>query len=159
MKRKDFYALIHPLAEKLYRVAYALIPDDLQAEQLVIDGLNAYLIKERKHLLRKELSHDKREVQVLRKIIFKGLLHYLSDIGLRRSVQLAEQMKQVRPSEFAAFYQLDGKVRLILSLRFECQLSIEEVEEISKMPRFEVIEKMHNGRFLLKNELNKGVSL
>ena len=48
MKRKDFYQLVAPLSEKLYRYAYTLIPDDLQAEQLVVDGFNAYLLRERK---------------------------------------------------------------------------------------------------------------
>ena len=51
MKRKDFYQLLHPLTDKLYRMATTLIPDDLQAEQLVIDSLNAYLIKEKNKIL------------------------------------------------------------------------------------------------------------
>ena len=35
----------------------------------------------------------------------------------------------------------------------------EEIEEIVQLPRFEVIEKIHNGRFLLLNDLNQGLSL
>lgn len=160
MKRKDFFELVAPLSEKLYLVAYSLIPDDLQAEQLVIDGLNAFLIKEKKSILRKEFNtKDSREAQVLRKIYFKGILNYLAEIGVRRSIQMQEQTKTTRPAEFATFYNLEPKVRLIVSLRYECQFNIEEIEEIARMPRYEVIEKIHNGKFLMMNDLNRGVDL
>jgi hypothetical protein len=46
----------------------------------------------------------------------------------------------------------------VLSLRYEAQFTVEEIEEIVQMPRYEVIEKIHNGRFLLMNDLNKVVN-
>ncbi|MFP5386073.1 MAG: hypothetical protein ACLGHN_08350 [Bacteriovoracia bacterium] len=159
MKRKEFFQLTLPLTDKLYRFAFTLIPDDLQAEQLVIDSLNAFLIKERKSIMRKEVDlNSKKEAQILRRTYFKGLLRYMGDIGARRSVQLIEQMKVERPEEFSAFYSLEPKVRFVISLRYEGQFTVEEIEEIVQIPRYEVIEKIHNGRFLLLNDLNKGVS-
>jgi hypothetical protein len=160
MKRKDFYLAVQPLIEKVYRFAYTLIPDDLQAEQLVIDGMNAYLLKERKMLLKKEIDlNNKKEAQLFRRLAFKGILRYMCDIGVRRSVQLNEQMKVGRPEEFAPFYSLDPKVRAVFTLRYDSQFTVEEIEEIVLMPRYEVIEKIHNGRFLLMNDLNQGVTL
>jgi DNA-directed RNA polymerase specialized sigma24 family protein len=160
MKRKDFYQLVLPLTDKLYRFAFNLIPDDLQAEQLVIDSLNAYLLKERKSILRKEVDiEQKKEAQVLRRMYFKGILRYMGDIGVRRSAQLSEQMKTFRPDEFIQFYSLEAKVRFVIALRYDAQFTVEEIEEIVQMPRYEVIEKIHNGRFLLLNDLNKGVSV
>jgi len=160
MKRKDFYQIALPLTEKLYRFAYTLIPDDLQAEQLVIDSINAYLLKERKSILKREVDiTSKKETQILRRTYFKSILKYLCDIGVRRSLQLSEQMKVLRPKEFAPFYSLEPKVRFVISLRYEAQFSVEEIEEIVQMPRYEVIEKIHNGRFLLLNDLNKGVTV
>lgn len=160
MKRKDFYQIALPLTEKLYRFAYTLIPDDLQAEQLVIDSINAYLLKERKSIMKREVDiTSKKETQILRRTYFKSILKYLCDIGVRRSLQLSEQMKVLRPKEFAPFYSLEPKVRFVISLRYEAQFSVEEIEEIVQMPRYEVIEKIHNGRFLLLNDLNKGVTV
>jgi hypothetical protein len=37
VKRKEFYLLVRPLTEKLYRIAYSLLPDDLQAELTITD--------------------------------------------------------------------------------------------------------------------------
>jgi DNA-directed RNA polymerase specialized sigma24 family protein len=160
MKRKDFYQLVQPLTEKLYRFAFNLIPDDLQAEQLVIDGLNAYLLKERKSIMRKEIDlSSKKETQLMRRILYKGILRYLGDIGVRRSIQLNEHVKKNLPKEYTSFFSLDPKVRFVIGLRYEAQFSVEEIEEIVQMPRYEVIEKIHNGRFLLMNDLNKGVTV
>jgi DNA-directed RNA polymerase specialized sigma24 family protein len=160
MKRKDFYLAVQPLTEKLYRFAYTLIPDDLQAEQLVIDGVNAYLLKERKNLLKKDLDlNNKKEILLFRRATFKGILRYMCDIGIRRSTQLNEQMKLGRPEEYAAFYTLDPKVRVVFGLRYDSQFTVEEIEEILHIPRYEVIEKIHNGRFLLLNDLNQGMTL
>lgn len=160
MKRKDFFQLALPLTDKLYRFAYTLIPDDLQAEQLVIDSINAFLLKEKKSIMNRNLDlASKKETQLLRRVYFKSILKYLCDIGTRRSVQLSEQMKVIRPKEFAPFYSLEPKVRFVISLRYEAQFSVEEIEEIVQLPRYEVIEKIHNGRFLLLNDLNKGVTL
>lgn len=160
MKRKDFYQLVVPLTDRLYRFAYTLIPDDLQAEQLVIDSLNAFLIKERKSIMRKDVNlNSKKDTQILKRTYFKGLLRYMCDIGTRRSIQLIEQMKLMRPDEYAAYYTLEPKVRFVMSLRYDAQFTVEEIEEIVQMPRYEVIEKIHNGRFLLLNDLNKGVNV
>lgn len=153
MKRKDFYQLALPLSDKLYRFAYTLIPDDLQAEQLVIDSMNAYLLKEKKSILRKEVDlENKKEVQAYRRILFKSILRYVCDIGARRALQLSEQMRLSRPAEYAAFYALEPKIRIVMALRYDAQFSAEEIEEIVQLPRFEVIEKIHNGRFLLLND-------
>lgn len=160
MKRIDFFQLVSPLSDKLYRFAFILIPDDLQAEQLIIDSLNAYLLKERKNILRREVDlTSKKDSQILRRFYFKGILKYLSDIGIRRSIQLGEQMRLSRPDNYSAFYSLEPKVRFVIALRYEAQLSAEEIEDILQLPRYEVIEKIHNGRFLLLNDLNKGVSI
>lgn len=160
MKRKDFHQLALPLTDKLYRFAFTLIPDDLQAEQLVIDSINAFLLKEKKSVLNRNVDlTSKKETQLLRRVYFKSILKYLCDIGVRRSIQLSEQLKVIRPKEFAPFYALEPKVRFVISLRYEAQFSVEEIEEIVQLPRYEVIEKIHNGRFLLLNDLNKGVNL
>lgn len=159
MKRKDFFSLVQPLTDKLYRLAYNLLPDDLQSEQLVIDSINAFLIKEKKHILAarefEELS--KKDIQVQRRFYFKGFIRYMGEIGVRRATQLNDQMKRSLPVDFAVFYSLEPKVRLVIVLRYDFQFTVEEIEDMTGLPRYEVIEKLHNGRFLLLNDINRGV--
>jgi DNA-directed RNA polymerase specialized sigma24 family protein len=159
MKRTEFFQLTQPLTERLYRFAFALLPDDLQAEQLVVDALNAYLLKEKKTLLARKVNiEDRKEVQLQRRQVFKAILRTMSEIGVRRAIQMNEQMKLSRPEEYKSFYALEPKVRFAMKLRYEGQFNVEEIEDILQVPRYEVIEKLHNGRFLLISDLNSGVS-
>lgn len=156
MKRSEILLLAQPLAERLYQVAYSIIPDDLQAEQIVIDGFNAFLLKESRKLTATHFdSQNKKEVLVQRKNIFKMILKNICDIGLRRSAQLNDQLGIDQPAEFKSYFSLDAKVRLIMRLRYDLQLNTSDIEEILGFARHEVIEKIHNGRFLLMNDLNK----
>lgn len=159
MTRKEFNQYLQPLTEKLYSFAHALIPDDLQAEQLVIDSVNAYLLKEKKSILsRKAELKNNKALQLARRGILKSLLRYMADIGCRRAHQL-QNMKMVNASEFTSFYNLEPESRMVLKLRYEAQFTVEEVEDIMQLARYQVIEKIHNGRFLIVNDLNKGVTL
>jgi hypothetical protein len=159
MNRKEFNQYLGPLAEKLYSFAHALVPDDLQAEQLVIDSVNAYLLKERKTLLnRKADLKNKKNIQLIRRSLMKSVLRHMADIGCRRAHQLMN-MRMNRYSEFTAFYNLEPEARMVLKLRYEAQFAVEEIEEIMQLARYQVIEKIHNGRFLIVNDLNKGVEL
>jgi hypothetical protein len=152
MKRSDFTSLLQPLTEKLYQMAYALVPDDLQAEQLVIDSVNAFLVRERRAILNRPFSAaEKKEVTEVRRAYYKGVLRSMSEIGVRRAVQMAEQLRSETPVEFKKFYDLDPRIRFILKLRFEAQLTVEEIQD--------VIEKLHNGRFLLTNQDKLGMEL
>jgi hypothetical protein len=160
MKKNEFYQLLAPLTDKLYRFAFNIIPDDLQAEQLLIDCLNAYLLKEKKNIIKKEVNLlSKKEAQILRRNYFKGLLRLMSEIGVRRSFQLGDQLKKTRPNEYSSFFSLEPKIRMVMTLRYDAQFTVEEILDVLQLPRHEVIEKIHNGRFLLLNNLNKGVSL
>ena len=160
MKRSDFTNLLQPLTEKFYQMAYALVPDDLQAEQLVIDSVNAFLIRERKSILDRPINMgEKKEVTAMRRSYMIGVLRSMSEIGVRRSVQMAEQLRLETSVEFKKFYDLDPRIRFILKLRFEAQLSVEEIQDVLGAQRFEVIEKLHNGRFLLTNQDKLGMEL
>ncbi len=158
MKRTEFFQLVQPLTEKLYSMAFALVPDDLQAEQLVIDSMNAFLLKEKKSVLIRTVDlENKKNVQLLRRTYYKSLLRSMCDIGVRRSNQMSESSLAIAAEDFRAFFALDAKVRFVMKLRFENQFTVEEIEEIAQLPKYEVIEKLHNGRFLLLNDLNSGV--
>ncbi len=155
MKRTELINLLLPLNEKLYQMAYCLIPDDLQAEQLVIDGVNAFLLKEQKWVARLIEEDSERSMNNhVRRQLLKRVLKYQFEIGQRRSFQLIDQYRTYIPAEFKKFYELDVKVRAVMTLRFEFLFQVEEIEDVCGMPRFEVIEKLHNGRFMLSKELS-----
>jgi hypothetical protein len=158
MKRSEFHQLIQTLPDRLFSFAFSILPDDLQAEQLVVDSVNAYLLKEKKNILKRPVNlSDKRELQIHRRMVFKGVLRYMADIGQKRALQMAGQLKHSMPKDFVPFFSLETKSRLVVRLRFDANFNAEEIGEIMQMPRYEVIEKIHNGRFLLMNSMNQGI--
>jgi len=158
MRRKEFYKILSPLTDKLYALCFSLLPDDLQAEQLYIDAINAYLFKERKWILNKTINlEDKKEVSILRKLIFKGMIKNLSEIGIRRSLHLTELSKNIELTSFQEFFSLDPRSRLITRLRFDHLFSVDEISDLLDLPRFEIIEKIHNAKHLLLHK--KSISL
>ncbi len=153
MRRKEFYKILSPLTDKLYALCFSLLPDDLQAEQLYIDAVNAYLFKERKWILNKAINlEDKKEVSILRKIVFKSMVKNLSEIGIRRSLHLTELAKNPELASFKSFFTLDPRSRIIVRLRFDHLFSVDEISDLLDLPRFEIIEKIHNAKHLLLHQ-------
>jgi hypothetical protein len=160
MKRKEFYQLLEPLSERLYRFAYGLVPDDLQAEQLVIDAVNAYLLRASKSIDARHVNLlDKKDVILQRRSLLKDILKNILDIGIRRAGHLTELVKSDSQDNYSIFYSLDPKVRFVIALRYDGQFSVEEMMEITSMPKYEVIEKLHNGRFLILDKSKREVQL
>jgi DNA-directed RNA polymerase specialized sigma24 family protein len=158
MKRKEFYQLLEPLSERLYRFAYGLVPDDLQAEQLVIDAVNAYLLRASKSIDARHVNLlDKKDVILQRRSLLKDILKNILDIGIRRAGHLTELVKADSQDNYSIFYSLDPKVRFVIALRYDGQFSVEEMMEITSMPKYEVIEKLHNGRFLILDKSKREV--
>lgn len=156
MKRKDFYKLLTPLIDKLYSLGYSILPDDLQAEQLVIDSVNAYLFKEKKWILSKEIDlNNKKELTVLRKTVLKTVLKHFTEIGLRRASQMRDLSSSTDLNSFNDFFNLDPKTRLVVRLRFDLQFSVDEIADIFEVPRYDVIEKIHNARYLLLHQADR----
>ena len=47
MKSEELQKFIQNLSPELYSFAYVLVPDDLQASQLMIDGVQSFLIQKK----------------------------------------------------------------------------------------------------------------
>jgi len=147
MKRKEIFAFISPLLEQLYQFSHALLPDDLEAEQLVIDGVNGFIIKEKKWLSRFEV--DEENEGRVRRIFFQKIIHHIYDLAQKRSMHFKSDKSD-------AFYELPLRNRAIMILRYQMNYTPEQIEDFLGLARWEVIEGIHNSRFTLMNELNAG---
>lgn len=127
-----------------------LLPDDLQAQQLVIDAFTQCLLREKEIWLTEDWDEsDKKYQQILRKQFFRSLVRVIVDLGVRRSTQLTVSYEG---KDYKQFYQMDAKTRAVAWLRFQQGQSLEEIERGLGMKHHEVIEKVHNARFLLMGQ-------
>lgn len=127
-----------------------LLPDDLQAQQLVIDAFTQSLLKEKQEWLAREWDERDKKAQLqLRKLALRSMVRTIVELGVRRAAQLG--MGQALP-DFKQFYQMDARTRAVAWLRFQQGWPLDEIERTLAMKRHEVIEKVHNARFLLMGQ-------
>ncbi len=127
-----------------------LLPDELQAQQLVIDAFTQCLLREREYWLECEWdSDDKVELKQQRRYLLRQLIGAIVELGVRRA---AHTMVSYRGDEHKAFYQLEVRTRAVAWLRFTQRLSLEEIEQTLGLKRHEVVEKVHNARFMLQSQ-------
>lgn len=156
MNRSELAPLIDTLIPGFYSFAYALIPDELQAEQLVIDAYSVFLIREEGSLrelsdLRELRSGSKgkakdssRDRNKLRHFLQKHIITDIFELGQTRAPQLKSLLRE--SAERSAFYQLETSQRAALHLKEHMNFSYQDMEEVFAMKKYQIIELLHNSR-------------
>lgn len=106
---------LHSLSPKLYSFAYALIPDDLQAQQIVLDAYSLLFIK--------NLDLDEKDS------ILSLLLAHIYLLGKKRAVQLEGSVT----TNSSQFYTLNVTERAVLFLRHHFDLDYSKIAPILDM--------------------------
>ncbi|MBF0360756.1 MAG: hypothetical protein HQK49_07080 [Oligoflexia bacterium] len=155
MKRKEFELLLTGYIPELFSFAWAIIPDDLQAEQVVIDALLVVSLHERQLIdscvyadnilsesKKKLIEHNYNQLKL-------SLYSYVYRIASKRHIQLAENFKNFSDNLdnknpiYSNFYSLEMEERSILFLK---EVFISSYEEIAKILEInvEILEKKIN---------------
>jgi hypothetical protein len=151
VRKKDLFSLVQPLLPRFYSLSVALLPDDLQAQQLVVDAMTLCLLKHKDTWLERAWDVQDRKGHVLeRKLFMKTYVRHLTDLATKRAAQLGPslpdgELVQAHPQ----FYRFDVRTRAVGWLRFQQAWSVDEIGRTLGMPRHEVIEKLHNMRYLM----------
>ncbi len=151
MKIEEFEKYLINLHPDLYSFSYILIPDDLQASQLIIDSIANFII-DKKSSLEKILSESIRNEILLTEI--KHLIcKSIYDIAKKRFHQIKSS---VDLNGLDPFYQLDFDERAVIFLRHKFKINNELICFISSMGQDELIAVLTKARakicIELKNE-------
>lgn len=155
VRKKDFFALVQPLQPRIHSLAICLLPDDLQAQQLVIDAFTLCLLKEKNIWLMRDSEdmQDRRKLMIMRKQFLRSWIAALVDLGGKRAAHLQGSLPHSEvATEHPIFYSLELRTRAVAWLRFRQGWGMEEVMRTLGMKRYEVLEKIHNARFLLAGQ-------
>lgn len=150
MKIKELQRFIQKLSPDLYSFAYVLIPDDLQASQLIIDCVQSFLIQ--KTVLIDKLQQAKsKEVESalldearlqLQKIIF--------DIAKKRYQQLKISFQDVE-SEIG-FFSLEFEEKAVLYLKDKIGHNLDTVEMITSLSQSEILANLYVARVKMSQQ-------
>lgn len=135
---------IYKLIPEFFSFGYALIPDDLQAQQLVIDAVAAFAVEHKELLANLSTEEDKELQETLLYEIKRNIYRNMFQIGKRRCEQLRELCHEV--NKFRAFYKLSVFDRALLFLKQKVQNDFSEIEFVTGVERLEIISRLNFAR-------------
>jgi hypothetical protein len=155
MKKKEFLEILDPVTPKLYSFAYSMIPDDLQAKQLIVDAANIFFIKEKDFVesIATEWAGkqaDRSLKSQYNKEIVRAMMEHLFKLGQRRFNQVfpfADSLK----AKGAYYRELDTATRAVMFLKHKLNLNFNEIRLITDYEKYQIIERLYMGRKILTN--------
>ena len=143
MKIEKLQKFIQNLSPELYSFAFVLIPDDLQASQLMIDSVQSFLIQKKILIDKMGLSKNK----IVQSLLDEAKLHLLKiifELSRRRYQQLKLSFKDVECT--GGFFSLDFDEKAVLFLKDKALFSLNEIEFITSGSHAVVLSHLYVSR-------------
>lgn len=143
MKTEELQKFIQNLSPDLYSFAYVLIPDDLQASQLMIDCVQSFLIQKKPLVEKIALTKNK----IVRNLLDETKFHLLKiifELSRKRYQQLKVSFSDVEQN--GGFFSLDFDEKAVLYLREKAGLELDQIEFITGNTRAEILSYLYSAR-------------
>jgi hypothetical protein len=143
MKTEELQKYIQNLSPELYSFAYVLIPDDLQASQLMIDCVQSFLIQKKPLVEKMALTKNKIVRNLLEETRFH-LMKIVFELSRKRYKQLKVSFYAVEHS--GGFFSLDFDEKAVLYLKEKANLDLDQIEFITGAIRAEILAYLYSAR-------------
>ena len=150
MKIIDLEKHIQNLSTDLYSFAFILIPDDLQATQLMIDSVGAFMIKN-KNLIEKWKNANQELLDIQSEDIRIHLYKLMYDLSKKRYGQLRLSFKDIEDN--SGFFSMAFDDKAVLFLQEKTDFSLELIEFILCKTRGEVLAHLYSARMTMVGKL------
>jgi hypothetical protein len=147
MKTSSPLKFIQSLSPDLYSFAYILIPDDLQATQLMIDSVAAFLIQKKSLLDKWTAKEESAFGEDLKVHLYKSMY----DLSKKRYNQLRMSFKNIEDN--SGFFSLDFDEKAALFLKERTDFREELIEFILGKTRSELLAFLYSARIKMVTEL------
>lgn len=158
MNKVDFEPFLTTQLSKLFSFAFSLIPEELQAEQLVIDAYSVFAVREKDTIEDFDLDlEDVKDRAIIKRFITLHMLAEIYELGVKKSAHFKNSL--VPPVGKEAFYSLDVSQRAVLFLSDSLDFSVDEIAETLNWKKFQVLERLYNSRNLVLKKTNVGATI
>lgn len=144
MANNGLESFLKDINSDLFSFSYALIPDDLQVQQLILDAVGLLITVEEELVLDfmslKKGSGRENLLFQLKKIIYRNIFQ----TAKKRLEQLKGGLAEM--TEYIPFFSLNVNQRAVLFLKHKTRFSWVFVEEITDLNRHQVMEILNSGR-------------
>ena len=148
MKTEELQKYIQNLSPELYSFAYVLIPDDLQASQLMIDCVQSFLIQKKSLIEKMGLSKNKILVNLLEESKL-NIFKIVYELSRKRYQQLKMSLSDIEGD--GGFFSLDFDEKAILYLKEKSGIELKDIEFITSLSRIEVMSHLYSARIKMAN--------
>lgn len=150
MKRDVLKSVVDSLLNKFYSFAHCIIPDELQAEQLIIDSYSIFLMKAKKELDTLDVGPKDNKVKIhIRRMVLQQMLETIYELGMKRYKQLGADYFTSAEGEFTNFYKLPVATRAVVFLHEVLEFSMDDICDILSMDSHIALENFYNATSLL----------
>jgi hypothetical protein len=150
MKIKELQRFIQKLSPDLYSFAYVLIPDDLQASQLIIDCVQSFLIQKTVLIDKLQQAKSKEVESALLDEVRLQLQKIIFDIAKKRYQQLKISFQDVE-SEIG-FFSLEFEEKAVLYLKDKIGHSLDTIEMITSLSQSEILANLYVARVKMSQQ-------
>ena len=132
----------------LFSFSFCLLPDELQAQQLLLDALSVFVAGEKELILEFETVEDPERKLSLMKVLRKSIMRAIYHMASKRSRQL-ETILMSGDNTPDVFFHLGISQRAVLYLKHKLNFDFAEIEHILGKASPEVIGILSQGRVRL----------
>ena len=150
MKTLELEKFIQNQSSDLYSFAFILIPDDLQATQLMIDSVSSFMIQKRSLINRwseageSALGENSTDIKI-------NLYKTMYELSKKRYGQLKMSFKTIEDT--SGFFSLDFDDKSVLFLKERTDFSMDVMEFILGKSRTEILAHLYSARISMVNNL------
>ena len=153
MKKSEIAHIIDSITPRLFGLAYAMVGEELSAEQLVIDAYTVFVVGEKDYLA--SLSYDstiKKERVGMKKYFSRSMYQEIYGLAVKRFSQNKHTNENL---EYGQFFELEIKKRAVVYLKEVQGLSVKDLQEVFVLQRHEVIECIYHTQDQLLSDINE----
>jgi DNA-directed RNA polymerase specialized sigma24 family protein len=132
----------------LFSFSFCLLPDELQAQQLLLDALSVFALGEKDLVEEFEVVVDPQRKLALMKVLRKSIMRAIFHMASKRASQLESTLFS-RENTPDVFFHLAISQRAVLYLKHKLNFDFSEIEHILGKHSTEVMGILSQGRVRL----------
>jgi hypothetical protein len=148
MNKVDLHSLVNGLIPRFYGFAWALIPDQEMALQMVLDAYSVCLVREKDFIKEYKFKGEKKEAIAFKKFLMAMMIQEIYQLALKRA-NIRHHLRNTIASEYQTFNSLSTSFKAVLFLKEKWHYSIESIQEVLKLERHQVLEALYNAASIL----------
>lgn len=139
--------IVSPLIDKLYSLSYAIVPNELESEQLLVDAYTRFVVKDKEFILDTQIE-DGFDKNSFMDFCLSRLIQEIFSLAKKRNSSFLYSKKKSL-DEFNVFYTLNLDSRVVIHLNTVLGFDENKIAQTLLIERHEIVKMM----FMAKNEL------